>query len=562
MQSTQRLSRSRRRTGEPFVWVTAMGLALGLVMIVYLLGLIVVNGYGAFWPKRVVRLELKADSTARLHASRALAGEVVQRQQKTVQGLRTSGQEAAQFEQQLFLGNKDTYGLGFRYLDEDDIIQVSYPSDIMVIERLEYGNAIGVPLALEIHGEGVLRSDHAQFFSRLHMLVAEARQRWATIKRIEKYEIGALNAQMETLRLRQRDLMRAQQAGQPMQETQFQAIDKAIAALQATYEGLARQARELRGKQQEHVLTYRLPTGEEKRLALGQIVHYYFPNQLNTLQRLGLLLRNVWVFLSQEPREANTEGGVFPAIFGTVVMTVLMSLAVTPFGVVAALYLREYAKQGFIVRAVRIAVNNLAGVPSIVFGVFGLGFFVYLVGGTIDQIFFTSALPTPTFGTGGVLWASLTLALMTVPVVIVATEEALAAVPRGMREGSLACGASKWQTIQRIVLPAAAPGILTGLILAMARGAGEVAPLMLVGVVKLAPSLPIDSLVPFVHLERKFMHLGFHIFDLGFQSPDAEAAKPMVFATTLLLITLVVLLNLGAILIREKLRRKYATGAF
>jgi phosphate transport system permease protein len=562
MQSTQRLSRSRRRTGEPFVWVTAMGLALGLVMIVYLLGLIVVNGYGAFWPKRVVRLELKADSTARLHASRALAGEVVQRQQKTVQGLRTSGQEAAQFEQQLFLGNKDTYGLGFRYLDEDDIIQVSYPSDIMVIERLEYGDAIGVPLALEIHGEGVLRSDHAQFFSRLHMLVAEARQRWATIKRIEKYEIGALNAQMETLRLRQRDLMRAQQAGQPMQETQFQAIDKAIAALQATYEGLARQARELRGKQQEHVLTYRLPTGEEKRLALGQIVHYYFPNQLNTLQRLGLLLRNVWVFLSQEPREANTEGGVFPAIFGTVVMTVLMSLAVTPFGVVAALYLREYAKQGFIVRAVRIAVNNLAGVPSIVFGVFGLGFFVYLVGGTIDQIFFTSALPTPTFGTGGVLWASLTLALMTVPVVIVATEEALAAVPRGMREGSLACGASKWQTIQRIVLPAAAPGILTGLILAMARGAGEVAPLMLVGVVKLAPSLPIDSLVPFVHLERKFMHLGFHIFDLGFQSPDAEAAKPMVFATTLLLITLVVLLNLGAILIREKLRRKYATGAF
>jgi phosphate transport system permease protein len=243
-------------------------------------------------------------------------------------------------------------------------------------------------------------------------------------------------------------------------------------------------------------------------------------------------------------------------------MTVLMSLAVTPFGVVAAVYLREYARQGFIVRAVRIAVNNLAGVPSIVFGVFGLGFFVYLVGSTIDQVFFAEALPTPTFGTGGIMWASLTLALMTVPVVIVATEEALAAVPRGMREGSLACGASKWQTIQRIVLPAAAPGILTGLILAMARGAGEVAPLMLVGVVKLAPSLPIDTLLPFLHLERKFMHLGFHIYDLGFQSPDSEAAKPMVFATTLLLIALVVLLNLGAIFIRERLRRKYATGAF
>jgi phosphate transport system permease protein len=277
---------------------------------------------------------------------------------------------------------------------------------------------------------------------------------------------------------------------------------------------------------------------------------------------VGLLARNAWVFLSREPREANTEGGVFPAIFGTFVMTVLMSVAVTPFGVVAAVYLREYAKQGLVVRAVRIAVNNLAGVPSIVFGVFGLGFFVYMVGSTIDELFFAEVLPTPTFGTGGVLWASLTLALMTVPVVIVATEEALAAVPRGMREGSLACGASKWQTMQRIVLPAAAPGILTGLILAMARGAGEVAPLMLVGVVKLAPSLPIDALFPFLHLERKFMHLGFHIYDLGFQSPDSEAAKPMVFATTLLLIGLVMLLNLGAIFLREKLRRKYATGAF
>jgi phosphate transport system permease protein len=211
---------------------------------------------------------------------------------------------------------------------------------------------------------------------------------------------------------------------------------------------------------------------------------------------------------------------------------------------------------------VRIAVNNLAGVPSIVFGVFGIGFFVYFVGGSIDELFFHDALPTPTFGTGGMIWASLTLALMTVPVVIVATEEALAAVPRGMREGSLACGASKWQTMQRIVLPASAPGILTGLILAMARGAGEVAPLMLVGVVKLAPTLPVDSVFPFVHLDRKFMHLGFHIFDLGFQSPDSEAAKPMVFATTLLLIALVMVLNVGAIWIRDRLRRKYATGVF
>jgi phosphate transport system permease protein len=243
-------------------------------------------------------------------------------------------------------------------------------------------------------------------------------------------------------------------------------------------------------------------------------------------------------------------------------MVIIMSMIVVPLGVLAALYLREYAKQGPLVRTVRIAVNNLAGVPSIVFGVFGLGFFVYFVGGTIDQLFFAESLPTPTFGTGGILWASLTLALLTVPVVIVASEEALAAVPRSMREASLAMGATKFQTILRVVLPAAAPGILTGLILAMARGAGEVAPLMLTGVVKLAPELPVDGFFPFFHFDRKFMHLGFHIYDVGFQSPNVEAAKPMVYTTTILLLVVVVLLNLTAIVVRNRLREKYKTSAF
>jgi ABC-type phosphate transport system permease subunit len=186
--------------------------------------------------------------------------------------------------------------------------------------------------------------------------------------------------------------------------------------------------------------------------------------------------------------------------------------------------------------------------------------------------FYEASLPNPTFGKGGVLWASLTLALLTLPVVIVATEEALAAVPNSMREGSYGCGASKWQTIRNIVLPHALPGIMTGMILAMARGAGEVAPLMLVGAVKFAPELPLQmsdwsgSIGPLLtgplHADRSFMHLGFHIYDLGFQSQDSEAAKPMVFTTTLLLILIIATLNIGAIWLRTKLRRRFQAGQF
>ena len=302
--------------------------------------------------------------------------------------------------------------------------------------------------------------------------------------------------------------------------------------------------------------------GREKQLPLSDVTRYYAANDLGALGALRVYLGRWREFLTEEPREANTEGGVLPAIFGTAAMTLLMVVAVAPFGVVTALYLREYARQGRLVSIVRISVNNLAGVPSIVYGVFGLGFFAYTVGARIDQLFYSERLPSPTFGTGGLLWASLTLALLTVPVVIVATEEALAAVPRSLREGSLACGASKWQTIRRVVLPQALPGIMTGLILAMARGAGEVAPLMLVGVVKLAPELPVDGIFPFVHLERSFMHLGFHIYDVGFQSRNSEAGKPMVYVTTLLLITLIAFMNTTAILLRARLKRRFAGAQF
>jgi phosphate transport system permease protein len=310
---------------------------------------------------------------------------------------------------------------------------------------------------------------------------------------------------------------------------------------------------------------FETPGGEKTILPLDSIVRTWQPNRLSLASKALLYGARWGEFLADDPREANSAGGVFPAIWGTIAMTLIMAVFVAPFGVLAALYLREYATRGPVTAAVRIAINNLAGVPSIVYGAFGLGFFCYVLGAGIDGVFFRPSLVAdnqPTFGTGGLLWASLTLALLTLPVVIVATEEALSAVPNSMREGSYACGASKWQTIRRIVLPRALPGIMTGLILAMARGAGEVAPLMLVGVKKIALDLPIDGTFPYVHPEREFMHLAYLIYDVGFQSPNSEAAKPMVFTITFLLVAIIALLNLTAIWIRSRLQRRYVAQQF
>ncbi len=540
-----------RPAGESFVWFTSMGLSIGLLMVVFLLVLIILNGIRVFWPDKTALIKLKEGSSEAINNQPYVAGNILKTQEK----LGTRGSIAPEKELQVFIGNKDIYGMGFKFINEKEIAEIRHPKELIEIERLEYGDAIGLPLNLQLQGGKTIAASDPKFNEELKKIVNEVRARWNEIQKIEKSQIGSVNRSMEKLNIQKRNL-------KSKDPKTLKEIDGSLAKLQAEYEVLAARASQLREKQYVDHLKYKLVSGEEKDLPSGQIVSYFYPNQMSWFQQVGIFMHRLWGFVSEEPREANTEGGIFPAIFGTFVMTLLLSIAVTPFGVLAAIYLREYAKQGVFVRSVRIAVNNLAGVPSIVFGVFGLGFFVYLMGGTIDRLFFSDVLPTPTFGTGGIMWAALTLALMTVPVVIVATEEALAAVPRGTREGSLACGASKWQTIQRVVLPASAPGILTGLILAMARGAGEVAPLMLVGVVKLAPSLPLDTTYPFIHLDQKFMHLGFHIYDLGFQSPDSEAAKPMVFATTFFLILLVVLLNLGAIVIRDRLRKKYSTGAF
>ena len=534
-------------SGNIFIWGCAAGVSVSLLMVFGLLLLIAINGLGYFWTSDIVELTLKDQQ----RVMGQLAGrEVIPR---SVTPDRPEGKGRLRVK----IGNRDIYGLDFKWVNDDQVVSQAYPTDIVLLERREWGNMYARIKAI-YKGETLQAEGNDSGWIALALLIDAANILHQQITRIERVEIGDINTDIEQARLKIRALEMNASAPDTRDRGKIESLKAQVADAESRYQEKTQELETLRTQFNEYSALMVDANGREKQIPVGQMIRALRPNEMGLLHKSWIYCTNVWSVLSTEPREANTEGGIFPAIFGTVMMVIIMSLVVVPFGVLAALYLREYARQGVMVRLVRIAVNNLAGVPSIVFGVFGLGFFVYAVGGTLDTIFFPERLPTPTFGTGGILWASLTLALLTVPVVIVSTEEGLAAVPREFREGSLALGATKLETMLKVVIPSALPGILTGLILAMARAAGEVAPLMLTGVVKLAPSLPIDGSWPFLHFDRKFMHLGFHIFDVGFQSPNVEAAKPMVYITTLVLITVVVLLNLTAIVLRNHLRKKYA----
>ncbi len=539
-------------SGEPYIWLNAGAVSLCIVMVVGLLALIAVRGLGHFWPSNVYQF-LHTDIDG---SQTRLLGEIAD--QETISGkqagINTQGQSGEGTFQDRFLiktGNRDFVGLDFRWVLESQMGELSTPRDIVVIERREWGNFYGYLKGLRTDGkDDNVDGDLWHAFQRR---VDESLEIFEEIKHIETDLIGSVNYSMERIRLKERgyelegrltDAVRAE-------------LDAERAALQKEYEGYTGELGKLYTKLNQASFVAVLNTGKEVEIPFSKVVRAYRPNAMSLLEKAGFYFAKLWEFVSDDPREANTEGGIFPAIFGTIMMVMVMAVIVTPFGVIAAVYLREYAKQGFITRLIRIAVNNLAGVPSVVYGVFGLGFFIYFLGGSIDRLFFPEALPTPTFGTPGLMWASLTLAILTVPVVIVATEEGLSRVPRAIREGSLALGATKAETLWKTVLPMTASAMITGLILAVARAAGEVAPLMLVGVVKLAPSLPLDGNFPFLHMDRKFMHLGFHIYDVGFQSPNVEAARPLVYATALLLVLIIIVLNLTAIRIRNTLREKY-----
>ena len=543
-------------SGSPWIFLNAAAVAICVIMVAGLLILIAVRGLGHFWPADLI----EAEHNGKTQTTRVI-GELADIREVSTDQLRDAGysfptdQETAT-RMLLKVGNRDVGGADFRWVLERELSDTRYPETLFAAERTEWGNLYGYLNEVK-EGDTTVASltsdNHDDLWKVLQERIARARQLHEQIYEIEKHEIGTINHGLERIRLRTRSL--------EIKGELTAALQAELAAERAVfdeqYKGLQARLSELYRSFERDSMIAETMDGSLVEIKISKVVRAYLPNAMGIMEKIGFYCAKLWEFMTDEPREANTEGGVFPAIFGTVMMVLLMSVLVTPFGVIAAVYLREYAKQGLVTRIIRIAVNNLAGVPSIVYGVFGLGFFIYFLGGNIDQLFFPEALPAPTFGTPGLLWASLTLALLTVPVVIVATEEGLSRIPRSLREGSLALGATKAETLWRVVLPMSSPAIMTGVILAVARAAGEVAPLMLVGVVKLAPSLPVDGNYPFLHLDQKFMHLGFHIYDVGFQSPNVEAARPLVYATALLLVAVIALLNFLAVTIRNRLREKY-----
>ncbi|WP_336509695.1 phosphate ABC transporter permease PstA [Stutzerimonas stutzeri] len=541
------------KSGTPWIWMNAGAVSIAVIMTLGLLSVIAVRGMAHFWPADVI----VADYQVPGGEPRVLAGERVQAEEVPRARLAASGlpvaAEGGEFmtRELLKVGNREVYGADFTWVVGEWLSNERTPRDLVVLERREWGNFYGALLSVKENGNLVAEGEAA--WGELQRRIQRIDQLHGQISQLEKVDIGRINHGLERLRLKTRKL-----------ELDDKLNAAAQAELDAERDGWNAEYRVLEGRLMalhqdfnRDSISVRTLDGRELEISLGKVVRAYQPNAMSVPQKLGFYGAKIWEFVSDEPREANTEGGIFPAIFGTVLMTIIMAVIVTPFGVIAAVYLREYAKQGVLTRIIRIAVNNLAGVPSIVYGVFGLGFFVYVLGGSLDRIFYPEAAPAPVFGTPGLMWASLTLAILTLPVVIVATEEGLARIPRMIREGSLALGATKSETLWKVVLPMASPAMMTGLILAVARAAGEVAPLMLVGVVKLAPSLPLNGNYPYLHLDQKIMHLGFHIYDVGFQSPNVEAARPLVYATALLLVLVIATLNLSAVVIRNHLREKY-----
>jgi phosphate transport system permease protein len=544
--------KSWMRTDTPWIWLNAAAVSISLLLVLGLLLLIAIQGLGHFWPKTVAEMSYRDEQDQ----VRMIIGEIAGTNQYggLIAGSVDAGDETAgrvPFQYLIKSGNREVNGYDFHWVPASKIERWHYPDQATVIERKEWGNYYG--FIESINEQSRVIATNLDAWPVLWVKLNETSKHVDKIQQIEKGAISKISLQLEQLKLRKKRLLMERAT----RTDELSLLDVEITGCEQQYQRYQDELDQLYPMIKLYSVVARDANEQRHIIPLANIVRIYQPNRLSGSDKIGIYWSRFTEFITGEPREANSEGGIFPALFGTVMMVIVMSLVVAPLGVVAAIYLQEYARQGFVTQLIRISVHNLAGVPSVVFGVFGLGFFVNVLGGEMDRLFYPEAYPVPVFATPGLLWASLTMAMLTLPVVIVSTEEGLLRVPRSIREGSLALGATQAETLWRTVLPLVSPAMLTGLILAVARAAGEVAPLMLVGVVKLAPALPVDSSFPFVHLERKFMHLGFHIYDVGFQSAHIEAARPLVYATALLLVIVIISLNLTAVCIRNYLRKKY-----
>ncbi|HGS4646409.1 TPA: phosphate ABC transporter permease PstA [Vibrio cholerae] len=539
------------KSGAPWIWLTGGAVSVSLIAVLGLLLVIGWRGLTYFWPAPLLQWQTPDGKT--------VVGQLYARESVPVSHLKEMNLPLPEKVQvaglatrlNIKVANRDLYGSDFIALLEFETEFKGAPQGWAVIERSRGGQLFGKPLRFDsTTGELDLPLER-----HLRQALLEAEAIRDQVDTMVEQQVRVISSQLEKLRLEKR----RKQLNNELSDEFLQHYVLSKSRLEKELAQVQTELDALRAPLEKQFLYLVDMQGETVSVPLSEILDFWYPNDMNFAQKLAEWGKQAWRFLSESPRESNSEGGVFPAIFGTVFLVIIMSIIVMPLGVIAAIYLHEYAQEGAFTRMIRVAVINLAGVPSIVYGVFGLGFFVYTIGASVDNLFYAERLPTPTFGTPGLLWSALTLAVLTLPVVIVATEEGLSRIPISVRHGSLALGATQFETIWRIVLPMASPAIITGLILAIARAAGEVAPLMLVGAVKLASSLPVDGEFPFIHLERKFMHLGFHIYDIGFQTNNIEAARPLVYATSFLLVTVIVALNLTAISIRNNLREKYRT---
>jgi len=540
-----------------------------LLITLLALAVVLTNGLKVFWPHPIDELIL-ADGSK-------LLGEKLEEDADP-----QTGQRRLKF----YCANMEDMP-PFRWVYEDQIVQQRRPPEVFKLDRAANLHYIGYLKEIRLPSRSrnqdaasagtVDDLSEETAFSAAERL-AQAIQ-WAKHWQAEQVApwrdkedqlARQLNDQIKYALIQARyELKQLLRAGRPETDPPCQALAAKIARLQQEEESLKAQAHQLAQQRaalesqlRQNVAVFVDVQGRSKPIPLVDIVRFSMPNSMSLSAKAAFYLTKWWELLTDNPREANQDGGIFPAILGTVLLVFLMAIAAFPLGVLAGVYLGEYARDGLLVRWVRAAVNNLAGVPSIVYGIFGLGFFIYLCGGSLDAWLYPARVDAsePVFGQPCILWAAMTLGLLTLPVVIVSTEEAIRQIPREIREGSYALGATKLQTLLRVLLPMASPGIMTGFILAMARAVGEVAPLMITGAVKSAPT-PLSSQFPFVRLDRQFMHLGYHILDISCKSPNVEATKGLVYVTTLLLLVIVLVLISTALWLRNRMRKRYDVRA-